>query len=128
MSLNSLNGPKSASEINGFGWLSVLFYGTSYFSHPIVKYTFFTENSDLGSWHAGGGYNFPIIGRVVSIFQKHKTGRAFIRDKIAEISTSHGYTPNPWSTGIRDIVIDFGYFGSIIFMFFFLVILLNHSI
>ena len=33
------------------------------------------------------------------------------------ISRDSGYTRNPWSTGIRDLILDFGLLGSLIFMF-----------
>jgi oligosaccharide repeat unit polymerase len=108
------------SQYKMLEWLPVFAFGTSYLSHPIVKLTFFTEESDLDKMYAGGAYNFPIYSRLKSVFSDDKISqRKMIRNEIAEISTSHGYTPNPWSTGIRDIVIDYGYVGTVVFLFLF---------
>ena len=107
------------SNIKGLGWLPVFAFGTSYLSHPIVKYTFFTNVSDIEDWYMWGAYNFPIYSRVKSIFKDDVSGRKDARQKIAEISKEYGYTTNPWATGIRDLVIDFGYIGTIIFLFLF---------
>lgn len=108
------------SEMPIFRWLPIFVYGSSYMSHPIVKFTFFIENSNLQNWYAFGQYNFPIIGRVQAVLLGGvEYGRFKIRKDIADISESHGYTTNPWSTGIRDLVIDFGLYFSIVAMFLF---------
>ena len=42
-----------------------------------------------------------------------------IRARLALESTRFGYAGNPWATGVRDLVIDFGYSGMAFMMFVF---------
>lgn len=100
-----------------FNWLPIFAFSTSYISHPYAKFTFFSENNLFGDY-GYGAYNFPIIERVGILLDLNDTSkRSEIREKIASISRDSGYTRNPWSTGIRDLILDFGLLGSLIFMF-----------
>lgn len=104
-----------ASQTPGLEWLPYLAYGTTYASMPIVKYTFYTDKAEVQNWHYGGLYNFRFLTKI----QRSITGRDHwktIRQRIASYSEAHGYSPNPWATGIRDLVIDFDYFGMMLFL------------
>lgn len=40
-----------------------------------------------------------------------------IRADLAEISEQRGYSGNPWATGVRDLNLDFGIWGTVLAMF-----------
>lgn len=107
-----------ASQFKHLEWLPMLAYGTSYLSQPIVKYTFFTGGDDsVQNWYYLGRYNLYSVTKMVRIL----TGKNYwikIRQRIAAYSADYGYSPNPWATGVRDLVIDFGYFGMMISLLF----------
>jgi len=106
-----------ASQIKCLQFLPMLAYGTSYLSIPIVKYTFFTGDNGVQNWYCLGRYNFHIVMKVVRIITGEDRWKK-IRHRIAEYSEKDGYTPNPHATGIRDLVIDFGYLGMMISLLF----------
>lgn len=106
-----------ASQVKHLEWLPMLAYGSEYLSGPITKYTFFTRSDGVQNWYYLGRYNFHIVMKVVRIL----TGRDHwktIRRRIAAYSADYGYSPNPWATGVRDLVIDFGYLGMMISLLF----------
>ncbi|MFH1235600.1 MAG: hypothetical protein V1685_01525, partial [Parcubacteria group bacterium] len=92
--------------------LMTLLAQTSYFSSPIPKLTYFVEVGGVDDWYQMGMYNFPQVSRLIKIV----TGRnpwLDIRRQISKLVQS-GHSPNPWATGVRDFVIDFGFFGAIL--------------
>lgn len=99
-----------ASQTPGLEWLPYLAHATAYGSMPIVKYTFFTDVVEVQNWHYGGLYNLRPLAKVQQGFTGQDPWKS-IRRRIAVGSQSHGYNPNPWATGIRDLVIDFDSFG-----------------
>ena len=105
----------SKSSLSGF--YSAMIYGLSYLSDPLAKLTFFIEEAGIENWSAGGSYSFPHIFEPFSKLAGGTSNWLELRSEIALILDSVGTQPNPWATGIRDIVIDFGFFGASIFMF-----------
>lgn len=95
------------------------FTGLSYFSNPISSLTLYYQHSDFTEWFYWGAYNFPIFSKVINLAQGNVYDWHDIRTRLTLIPSSLGHSPNPWSTGIRDLLIDFGEFGTIVFMFLF---------
>jgi len=108
---------ETGSQIKGLQFLPGLAYGTCYLSLPIVKYTFFTGDNGVQNWYCWGGYNFHIVMKVARIITGEDHWKK-IRFRIADYSGKHGYNPNPHATGVRDLVIDFGYPGMMISFLF----------
>jgi hypothetical protein len=109
----------AASGWSIFAALPVFAFASSYLSQPIVKYSFFLENGSIDHWYYLGSYNFPVLGKIVAALTDSRSSWAEIRAEIASISTRFGYAENPWATGVRDLVIDFGLLGMVLAMFLF---------
>lgn len=87
-------------------FLPTLAFSSQYFIQPIVKFTDHIENLNLDESYYLGQFNFRFLDR--------NKVRQEVEDKIR----SQGYTAvNPWGTGARDLIIDFGYSGAFIFIF-----------
>lgn len=80
-------------------WLNVFAYSTGYFSTALDKLNYFVAATDVFEWNLLGGYNMPQFAPGVW----HQA-----RLNIADIMGREGWSLNPWSTGIRDLGIDFG--------------------
>lgn len=107
------------SEVPAFASLPVFAFASSYLSQPIVKYTFFIEESDIADWHMHGSYNFPVPAKIVSFATTRTSSWLSIRADLAQISEERGFSGNPWATGVRDLNIDFGLWGTVLAMFLF---------
>ncbi len=107
------------ADNTGLDSLPILVYGSSYLSKPIPAYSFFTSSSDIGEWYLMGGYNISTIDKIRSLVTGEPTQFTAVRENIAAIRAAHHLTPNPWATGVRDFVIDFGYIGSAFALFCF---------
>jgi len=108
-----------ASERSLFAALPVFAFASSYLSQPIVKYSFFLEHGRIDDWYYLGSYNFPLLGKIGAALTDSRSSWAEIRAEIASVSTRFGYAENPWATGARDLVIDFGLLGMVLAMFLF---------
>ena len=95
------------------------FTGLSYFTNPIPSLTLFYEYSDFESWYTGGAYNFPFFSKVSNVIQRKNYSWNIIKANLSAIPDSMGYASNPWATGVRDLLVDFGEVGTIIFLFLF---------
>lgn len=115
------NWVEKTSSSNNHEWISSFSYGTSYLSLPIVKHTFFIKEAKINEWYELGGYNFPLYYKTKSLFTGKENEWLAIRKRISDISEAYNYNPNPWATGIRDLLIDFGYVGT-----FFLILVLGY--
>jgi hypothetical protein len=109
----------SASDAPGMGWLPVFAFASCYVSQPIVKYTFMMAESDIESWYKLGALDFPLLSKAATALTGSANPWAAIRAELDSISVLHGYAANPWSTGVRDLVADFGYVGMCLAMFAF---------
>ena len=86
--------------------LSLLAFSSQYFTQPIAKLSDHIENLDVDNYYHMGQFNFRFLN-----FQD-------VRNKLEEKISSQGYrATNPWGTGARDIIIDFGYVGGVVFLF-----------
>lgn len=95
------------------------YFALTYFTTPIPTLTFFFENTDFTYWTYLGAYNFPIFLKPIEIITSEKSSWLDIRDRIAVPLATRGFAINPWATGVRDLIIDFGVWGSLIFLFIF---------
>jgi hypothetical protein len=87
-------------------FLPTLAFSSQYFIQPIVKFTDHIENLNLDESYYLGQFNFRFLDR-------NK-----IRQEVEDKIRSQGYSAvNPWGTGARDSIIDFGYPGALIFIF-----------
>ena len=87
--------------------LALLAFSSQYFVQPVVKMTDHIENLNVDNYYYLGQFNFRPL----------KTEN--VREKLEDSIASQGYSAvNPWGTAARDIIIDFGYLGGIIFLFF----------
>lgn len=103
------------SEISILNWLPVFAYSTSYFSGSLDKLNYFLTSTDLVTWYEGGYYNFLILSQVSTFLSGAEGNRWLeIRNNIALLMESAGLSPNPWATGVRDFVIDFGMIGCVL--------------
>lgn len=93
-----------------------MLYGLAYLSDPLAKLTFFVEEANINRWYAGGLYSFPHIFEPITKIAGGNSKWLSLRSEIALILESINTQPNPWATGIRDIVIDFGFVGASITM------------
>ena len=107
----------NVSDNEAFASLPVFAFASSYLSQPVVKYTFFMEESDVADWHLHGAYNFPIPAKIISLATGRTSSWVQIRADLAEISEQRGYSGNPWATGVRDLNLDFGIWGTVLAMF-----------
>ena len=95
------------------------YFSASYFATPIPTLTFYFENTDFTHWFYAGAYNFPLFIKPIELLTSQKASWLDIRYRIAGPLTTQGFADNPWATGFRDLVIDFGVGGSVIFLFIF---------
>lgn len=103
-----------ALEDNGVPNLTILAYGSSYLTAPLMRLTHIMDDTDLPSRFLLGSYNFPQFGNVRSLLTGEEPARMQIR---REIRDSSPYGENPWVTGLADLLVDFGYVGTVVFMF-----------
>jgi oligosaccharide repeat unit polymerase len=106
------------SDEVGMTYAKSFAYNLGYFSEPIHKLDFFIRNSDIASWGYMGEYNFVFFKRAWTAVFGGATEWVGVRLRIADILSGYGLSINPWSTGYRDVIIDFGYIGSFVFILF----------
>lgn len=102
------------AEIPGLSWFPVLAYSSSYFSGSLDKLSFFVSYTEVGDWYTLGLYNLPIISQIGSALGFTDYYWVEIRQSIAGTMNYVGLAGNPWATGLRDFVIDFGSFGAVV--------------
>jgi hypothetical protein len=102
------------AETPGFSWFTVLAYSSSYFSGALDKLSYFVTETDIGQWYTLGLYNFPIVSQISSSLGLADYFWVDIRQMISSKMAYVGLAGNPWATGMRDFIIDFGYVGSVI--------------
>lgn len=98
------------------GAAGVLAISISYFSSPLTFFEIFMRDMEICACTSKmGAYNFPFLDVLLGENWFH------IRSQIASFWQWQGYAANPWSTGLRDFLIDFGSIGALIFIavFFF---------
>lgn len=105
------------AELFGEKLVYVSAYSSSYFSSPIVYFNLFYERGDIANWYELGAYNFPILSKAGDIITGQTIGWVDIRERLADVSAGWGMGANPWATGIRDFIIDFGNAGTMVALF-----------
>lgn len=96
------------SQEPGMGWFEVFAHSTNYFSGALAKLNYFVTETDVFSWYKLGLYNVPQISQVMGATTDDTTPWHYIRLDIAQVLSNERWSLNPWSTGIRDLGIDFG--------------------
>lgn len=93
------------ADILGGGFL-VSLLSLQYFMQPMSNLSFFVDEIQVQEWYEMGNYNLPLIFR---------EGGLAVREDIAIARIRYGMGPNPWSSVVRDILVDFGpYLGSVV--------------
>jgi hypothetical protein len=93
---------------------SVLAFGTTYLCSPIVKFNFYINEVGVQDWYIGGRYSFPILVKLITGSNKSHQD---VRDMVRRASEKYKTEPNPWSSSIRDLALDFGLLGAFIISF-----------
>jgi hypothetical protein len=96
------------SNIPGMGWFEIFAYSSSYFSGALNKLNYFLTATDVFSWYEMGRYNLLQYSQAIGATEGGITPWHQIRLDIAAVLNSESWSLNPWSTGIRDLGIDFG--------------------
>ncbi len=98
----------SATNDYGIAWVKIVANSAEYFTSPLHNLNYFFTQTDVFSWSKLGIYNITQISQVSGAFGNDVTPWQQIRFDIAAVLGAEGRSPNPWSTGIRDLGIDFG--------------------
>jgi hypothetical protein len=93
--------------------LYILAISSTYFSYTLIACQVSIQFGHVQSWYGLGLYNFGIVSQVMNALG---LGNPFLdyRIQIAWFMNSLGLPRNPWATGARDFIIDFGYIGAIL--------------
>ena len=99
-----------ASPILATGLVSL-----GYFSSPLPSLAFYLQRPPVpGPYY--GAYSYPLPARVATgLGGANAKSWADIRAEVFAPLESAGYSGNVWTTWLRDLVIDFGYVGAVIF-------------
>lgn len=90
-----------------------------YFASPIPTLAFYMQQPHPGPFY--GAYSFPIPDRAVGTITGTWTPSDWLdtRRAIYEPLEARNYFGNVWATWLRDLLVDFGYLGAIIFCMLF---------
>ncbi|MGY4867401.1 O-antigen polymerase [Mycolicibacterium elephantis] len=110
---------KEIAAQDGFSSFSVFAYSTGYFSRALDKLNYFLVHTDVSNWYLLGQYNFPQLSRLFASVSASESGWYEARMDIANLMYEQGWSPNPWATGVRDLVVDFGLLGAVLCAFIF---------
>lgn len=99
-----------ANDALGIGLLSL-----GYFASPLPSLAFYIQRADVPGplW---GAYEYPLPNLVVSKFAG-TTPRPWsqVRREVFGPFEAAGYYGNVWATWLRDLLVDFGYAGALLF-------------
>ena len=97
------------------------FTSLSYFTNPIPNLTFYYIHSNFERWYIGGTYTFPLFSKILNAIQGNAYSLSWqtVRANLGAINASMGYADNPWATGLRSLLVDFGETGTLFFLFLF---------
>jgi len=91
-----------------------------YFSSPLPTLSFYVQQPSRPGpfW---GGYSYPLAARTLGkLTGQYGPERWFqIRAEIFAPLESAGYAGNVWGTWLRDLLVDFGYVGTVLYCFVF---------
>jgi hypothetical protein len=97
-------------------WILQLSSGTLRTVVP-YKLQFYLENMRSQSGMMLGSYNIKYLSFLPQIFGIDARSFTEMREYISDLSSVAGYGGNPWSTGFRDLYLDFGKVGSVLASF-----------
>ena len=87
-----------------------------YFTSPLPILTWYTEQEPLPGRY-WGTYSFPLVSRAVrKAAQTNAIGEwTLVREEIFEPLEAGGYPGNVWVTWLRDLLVEYGYLGAVLF-------------
>jgi hypothetical protein len=88
-------------------------FTTTYLTVTPYKLQFYIENMRAQHGLMLGSYNIKYLSFMPRIFGIDTPDFVKMREYISDISYVAGYSGNPWSTGFRDLYLDFGKVGSV---------------
>lgn len=96
--------------------LYILAISSTYFSYTLIACQVSLQFGHVQEWYGLGLYDFGFISQVMGALG---LGNPFLdyRIQIAWFMNSLGLPRNPWATGARDFIIDFGYVGAVLAIF-----------
>jgi hypothetical protein len=95
--------------------LGLAMVSLGYFASPVPTLAFYMQQPIPGPFY--GAYSYPLAARVVGTFNGTWTRDQWIatRRMIYAPIEARGYFGNVWATWLRDLLVDFGYIGAIVF-------------
>lgn len=107
--------PWIAPLARGHRALGVGLLSLGYFSSPLPTLSFYIQQEPLPGpfW---GRYSFPLPARTAATLGGIRTGQWIdVRREVFAPLESANYFGNVYATWLRDLLIDFGYFGAVLF-------------
>ena len=87
-----------------------------YFTSPFATLSYYMQVGPPPGplW---GGYSYPLPARTIAKLQGTATPDLWLKDREQAFMplASAGYFPNVWATWLRDLLVDFGHLGAILF-------------
>ncbi len=86
-----------------------------YFASPMPTFHFYMQGETPGPFY--GAYSFQLPARVVGTLDGTWTRDQWfsLRKDVHAPLESRNYFGNVWATWLRDLLVDFGYFGAVVF-------------
>ncbi len=107
-------GPTTAGlEDLGLGNARQVAYSLSYFTDPFVMLTVNVETYGIGDDPMHGGYATPVVSDVKAALSGTRSDFWDARESLARQGQAYGYQPNPWASGYRDLILDYGRLGMV---------------
>jgi hypothetical protein len=108
--------PRIDSLVRGNRSAETALLSLGYFASPLPTLTFYLEQSPLPGPFLGA-YSYPLPARVVNRFMGSYDGDQWLetRSRVFAPLESRGYAGNVWATWLRDLIVDFGYAGALIY-------------
>ena len=105
----------SAARNNAGVGSAVINFG--YFASPLATLSWYDQQRERPGpfW---GQYSYPLATRVLSETRGTQSWIAVRREVFAPLESA-GYAGNVWGTWLRDLVVDFGYLGTLVYCFAF---------
>jgi hypothetical protein len=95
--------------------LATTLVSIGYFGSPLPTLSYYLQRKPVPGpyW---GAYSYPLPARVsAAVAGTTPKSLATIREEVFDPLESAGYSGNVWATWLRDLVIDFGYSGAVVF-------------
>lgn len=95
--------------------LGLTMASVGYFASPVPTLTFYMQQPVPGPLH--GRYSYPLPARVLGTFNGTWTRNEWYAARLEVFAPieSRNYAGNVWATWLRDLLVDFGYVGGVVF-------------